>query len=574
MKSLRHFLFISTAALLLCYAGVQKAQAAVLAANKTKILTMYEYNVEGEPVSVTVQELEEPEAPLVWNFTYNSFGNLDDIVLLRPEFNPYEQMDSDDDGFGRITSVAFYDPDTNEPNSCIYFDYHSLGNLAVVHSGYISTADHDIWRLSWAIEDTGNNVEKIVREKKETTAEDQTQMGIITYYDYDCLGRIIKATTGHSGDTTEYQYDPCDPNRLAAIIEPQGQILYEYDANGWLTQCQHYDANYTCCVQYRETDTGQGSTVEVASNTLAAAADPNYTALGQLQLHYDSNNMLTEIRYTTDESEFSVPPAIAAFQYEYDHLGRVTGVTCTSPSPSEPNLVITLDPNIPDTGSYKVTQYEYDSLNRLIWTLDTDGCLTRTVYHDMLSLDSVPRPMLEIKVDLHAPPKLTAPLRHEYDIEGWLLRSSDLRGHYVIHAEKIIAAEQTPFGGGGQYGLHLGGGGQYFVLGGGGSFGLYGGGGQYFFPLGGGGMLGGMLGPFGFDEYANMDVPIETEKVSVGDDEVLQKIKKKVCKKADSKNTVPIGCKETVEGDLTGDCKVDWYDVALVARDWLEDQSP
>jgi hypothetical protein len=29
-----------------------------------------------------------------------------------------------------------------------------------------------------------------------------------------------------------------------------------------------------------------------------------------------------------------------------------------------------------------------------------------------------------------------------------------------------------------------------------------------------------------------------------------------------------------VEGDLTGDCKADFHDLAIVAGSWLQDQSP
>jgi len=149
-----------------------------------------------------------------------------------------------------------------------------------------------------------------------------------------------------------------------------------------------------------------------------------------------------------------------------------------------------------------------------------------------------------------------------------------LDGHMTV-LEDYEAVE----GGGGQYAITLGGGGQYAIdLGGGGQYYFaLGGGGQYsvpLLPLGGGG-IGKMLGMFGFDEYGNTDILIDDEEEA----EVLlaakkKKAKKKISLKATKKKSARLGCQEIVEADLTGDCKVNWYDVAVIAGSWLEDQSP
>jgi len=516
-------------------------------------ITTYVYDANGNLTYII-------EGPNEIAFEYDNNGNLKECVLLTPEHNPLTQMDYD--GMGRVISVGVEDQ-PQEDNYYLYLSYDGLGNLITSRCKYDDVNSITVSLLSWETE----NPKGMVYEKKLDGG--QTKLGLITYYEYDELGRIIKKIKGHSGDTTEYQYDVEDMNRVTTIIEPEGPILYQYDANGRLTGVEHYDNNYDGSFQYTAADIDEDRIITVTSNTVSA--DPNYNKLGKLELRYDSNDMLMRIGYTTDESDLAALSTICTFRYEYDGLGRITKVTCESPP--EPNLVITINPDISEAGSYMVTQYEYDSQGRHIYTVNTCGYLARALYHDMLSQDKAPRAMASVVHDLHAPPKLTV-IWNEYDGEGRLLRSSDLDGHMTV-LEDYEAVE----GGGGQYAITLGGGGQYAIdLGGGGQYYFaLGGGGQYsvpLLPLGGGG-IGKMLGMFGFDEYGNTDILIDDEEEA----EVLlaakkKKAKKKISLKATKKKSARLGCQEIVEADLTGDCKVNWYDVAVIAGSWLEDQSP
>lgn len=520
------------------------------------------------------------------NLIYIGMGGPEDMVLeyadpnrLVKIFRPLSMGDPnivslDYDIFGRLFSVRRHNQEIDERIED-RLGYDGRGNLIEVQSIY---EDPNSFVEGASAVGRGlvplGGPEKIIYEKTETTVDGaKLRIGDITYHEYDDEGRISRKIEGYSGDATLYQYDPFDPNRLASIIEPEGPILYHYDANGRLECSDYSDDNFDYCVQYRESDIADNKIVTLLSNTLSS--DPNYTGLGRLELHYDSDDMLREIHYTAKEIDLATP-SLCSIRYEYDSLNRLTRVHCTSAS--EPNLTVTIDPNIPEGGAYMVTQYEYDSLGRRIYTLTTCGHVARTLYHDMLSLSQAPRAMLEVDVvnpDLHAPPKL---MSYEYDSEGRLLRCSDLMGHYVIF---------SPLGGGGQYLAGLGGGGQYvYTLGGGGQYSVpllpLGGGGQYFFTLGGGGqygLLGGggigkMLGMFGFDEYGNPEILIEEEEVADELEALKKKAKKKISLKAAKKKTAPVGCKEIVEGDLTGDCKADLHDLAVVAGSWLQDQSP
>ncbi len=304
--------------------------------------------------------------------------------------------------------------------------------------------------------------------------------------------------------------------------------------------------------------------------------------LNSLELRYDSNDMLTRIDYTTNESEFASLTTICTFEYEYDDMDRPTRISCQAPN--EPNLVVSIDPNIPNDGDYTVVQCEYDPVTHLYlwsvnaWTL-ADNAITRAIYSDVTAgPDSSDRLMLEIA--LTATNGIPAIISYEYDSTGRRLRSSDLRGGHITVYEDY---EPVGAGGEGQYVVELlpdlGGGGG----GGGCSYGLLGGGGQYYFPLAGGGSFGlyavplgggGSYGLFGFDEYANLDILIEQEQLPDGEGGLISMAKKKVCKKAAKKKTAPTGCKQLLEGDINGDCKVNMFDIAKIADQWLCDYSP
>jgi hypothetical protein len=553
MKSSRYSLLIMVAALYASGAG-SISIAGTTSPQMSGAVTSVQY---GEKITTYVYDEGG-------NLIYISMGGLEDKVLeyadpnrLVRVFRPLSMGDPnivslEYDSFGRLFSVRRHNQEIDERIED-RLGYDGRGNLIEVQSIYEDSNSfvEGAMAVGRGLVPLGGP-EKIIYEKTETTVDGANlRIGDITYHEYDDEGRISRKIEGYSGDEAVYQYDPFEPNRLASIIEPEDSILYHYDSNGRLECSDYSDDNFDYCVQYRESDFAGHRIVKMISDT--NSSDPNLTALGVLGLDYDSNDMLFGISYTTDESAVDVMYVMCVFSYEYDGLGRIIKVTCESPS--EPNLVITIDPDIPDTGAYMVTQYEYDSLGRRIYTFTTCGHVARTLYHDMLSMSQTPRPMLEVDVvnpDLHAPPKL---LSYEYDSEGRLLRCSDLMGHYVVF---------SPLGGGGQYAAGLGGGGQYFfTLGGGGQYGL----------LGGGGGIGKMLGMFGFDEYGNPDILLEDEESSDIFGALKKKVKKKISLKAAKKKTAPVGCKELLEGDLNGDCTINFRDLAVMAGNWLEDQS-
>lgn len=576
MKSSRYSLLIMVAALYVSGAG-SISIAGTTSPRMSGAVTSVQY---GEKITTYVYD---EEGTLI----YIGTGGSEDMVLeysdpnrLMRVFRPLSLGEPNIvslgyDSFGRLFSVRWHNQEIDERIED-RLGYDGRGNLIEVQSIFEDSNSFvdGAMAIGRGLVPLGGP-EKIIYEKTETMVDGaKLQIGDITYHEYDDEGRISRKIEGHSGNATVYQYDPFDPNRLASIIEPEGPILYHYDSNGRLECSDYYDDNYDYCVQRSESDFAGHRIVKMISDT--NSSDPNLTGLGVLGLDYDSNDMLFGISYTADESAVDVLHVMCVFSYEYDGLSRITKVTCESPS--EPNLVITIDPDIPDTGAYMVTQYEYDSLGRRIYTLTTCGHISRTLYHDMLSLSQGPRAMLEVDIvnpDLHAPPKL---LSYEYDSEGRLLRCSDLMGHYVVF---------SPHGGGGQYSAGLGGGQYAFTLGGGGQYSVpllpLGGGGQYFFTLGGGGqysLLGGgggigkMLGMFGFDEYGNPDILLEDEESADIFGALKKKVKKKISLKAAKKKTAPVGCKELVEGDLNGDCTTNFRDLAVMARSWLEDQSP
>jgi len=574
MKSVKYFFFISISLLYVCTFPceavaelVQDTEYAVVQVQYGKVTTTYEYDPNGN-----ITRIESGPNEII--LQYDDNDRL--VACLGPEYNPYEQIDSDDDlGLDRVTAfrARYLNQDGAIEDANVTFTYDAIGRVVAALRA-TDAVNSTKWEIRPGKSDA-NDMERLIYEKKQASVAGVAfEVGSIKYYGYDSSGRVTKIIDGYTGDATEYRFDPCDPNRIKTITEPAGQIQYTYDTNGRLSNIDHYDDNYDSSLQYTTVDSDGDTIITIKSDTLAA--DPNYTRLGKLELCYDSKDMLTRIDYTADESDLAALTTICTFQYEYDSLDRLTRITCLVPD--EPNLVVTIDPNINNNGDYTVVQYEYDPTTHLnLWTVNAwtlgDNALTRSVYNNLAAdLDSSDRLMLEIA--LTAPNGIPAIISYEYDSTGKLLRSSDLGGHNTIYAEKIIGAAQTLLGGGGQYAITLGGGGSYGLFGGGGSFGLYGGGGQYYLPLGHGGGIGKMLGPFGFDEYANLDILIEQEQLPAGGDEVITRAKKKVAKKTAKKKTAPTGCLQALEGDINGDCKVNFIDVAIIANDWLCDQSP
>lgn len=498
---------------------------------------MFEYDTATEKTAERIYRITPAGDINVATFEYDALGRMtDECLWLWKGAEVYDRSR----GFGFIYGI--YD---NRP-----FVHEVLGTLNHVYTEYGDANNITTWSFG---KEPDGKTERVAYEKKNAGVGVPERTGVICYYLTDEEGLLKAITHGYNGESITYEYDSV--GRLTRLVRPDSCISqYQYDANGMLTSYDSSLDDTDATYQY-EYDV-LGRVTRVASTT--TNPDPNYVRLGQLILTYDTNSpgLLKEIGYTTDE-DIPGPSNIVKYEWDLNYDCLVTKVTCVSSNLPEPNLVITIDPCIPETGSYMITQYEYDSSGRLLWMVDTSGKINRTIYNDLLS-DQVIGPMLDVSTSSHGRPDMVSIISYEYDTIGKETdecRWSDLRGRYVTteKSRKQKSAHQIPqpnwWGGGGR-----------FV--------------RYAYGSAREEEPAGKMILLTFDEYGNVDSTIGEKIKSPGDANSPLLRHKVFGKKAEMKKAAYTACKEPVEADLNGDCKVNLKDFAILAGEWLEDQSP
>ncbi len=235
------------------------------------------------------------------------------------------------------------------------------------------------------------------------------ELGRVTDYDYDPLGRLVKITYAvgtndeafeefeydgagnqtavidENGNRTEFAFD--DLNRLTRIVEPDPDgdgpltspvTIFTYDAAGNLE-----------------------TTTDAEQSTIANTYDP----LDRLETTTDEQSNVTRYGYDHVGNLTSVTdPLQHETTYEYDARNRLRsttdpdgGITTYEYDPDD-NLVALVDPVGNRTGFRydardrlvtetdplgESTLYEYDAVNSLIRKTDRNGRITNFVYDDI-----------------------------------------------------------------------------------------------------------------------------------------------------------------------------------------------
>ncbi|NES99667.1 MAG: DUF4114 domain-containing protein [Sphaerospermopsis sp. SIO1G1] len=157
-------------------------------------------------------------------YTFDTVGQLTNIVNYAPDDSVNSQFDYSYDILGRQTGVTTLDGEWT-------YSYDAIGQLtgAVFTSTNAEIANQDI---SYVYDAVGNRIRTIVNtETTEYTTNNLNQYESVgeTVYDYDADGNLISKTEG--GNTWNYEYN--NENRLIRVVEPNGiQTQYEYDALG------------------------------------------------------------------------------------------------------------------------------------------------------------------------------------------------------------------------------------------------------------------------------------------------------------------------------------------------------
>ena len=266
---------------------------------------------------------------------------------------------------GRITQRI--DPLGNASN----YTYDALGNLTAFTdaSGNVTRNEYDSNGKLLRMTDPLGNTTSFIYDAKGNRVSSTDANGKTTRFSYDPMGRLIQVTdaSGKStifgynasgklitvrdanGNTTIYGYDPA--GRVTQTTDPLGKTtIYTYDAKGnaktrtdanGATVTYTYDSTGSLKGKAYPDNTSIAYTYDAAGNLLGVAGPTNsYTYV------YNAAGRLTNV---TDSRGYTV-------SYDYDAAGNRTKMT--------------LQPGTPDQ---RVTNYIYDSANRLTRTTSPAG---------------------------------------------------------------------------------------------------------------------------------------------------------------------------------------------------------
>ncbi|MHC4741360.1 MAG: DNRLRE domain-containing protein [Planctomycetota bacterium] len=458
----------------------------------------------------------------------------------------------DFDPFGRLKSCSTNPAgsDTNRPTE-MEFDYDFRGNLINA-----KTRHSDKGQSSWSFAYDSNDA--LFRRVLDRTDIARITTAQVDYFPHNPAGLLSKLIQGASGDATSYSYDP-----LSRLVEITGvpditMRRYQYNPEGMLSQYQNFENPDLNCTYGYSYDPLNTLPTRIASSTFSP--NPAHARFGQLELSYHSNATIKEVRYSSAESGPTLP--LFTTLYAYDNLGRILRIRCISHEPDVPSIIVTIDPDLPE-GNFMLSNYFYDRLGRLAWTVYSRGYITRTIYHQAPGLRS--KAMLDLHIEEPNRPAFTS---YEYDHSPAPLRTSDLKGHFTKYEYDSLGNRISSC----VLGVHgaegAGGNAQ----------------GQVFRMSANDGLAPDSPLRVESDQYGNfravlrvIDVPPPGEKeyFPPGPGKKTRTTLSRNKKKLRNRPAWEIrrGCSELLKGDCNGDCQVNFFDVACLAHDWLVDKS-
>ncbi len=251
-------------------------------------------------------------------------------------------------------------------------------------------------------------------------------LGIISYYEYDTLGRTTCVVQNYVDGAynsaytdkdiaTTYTYD--DAGQLLTTTDPLGIVThYEYDDLGRLVETIQNYVNGVFNSSYPDEDVITSSTYDKAGNLLTVTdALSNVTSY-----EYDARNRLVEITQADPDGEGALTSPVTTYvyndanqlvsvtdplghatSYAFDGRGRQTTVTLPDPdgggtqtSPVTTTVYDDLNRVVSTTDAESnITEYDYDDLGRLILTTDAEDGETEYAYDAGGQLTSVTDPL-------------------------------------------------------------------------------------------------------------------------------------------------------------------------------------
>ena len=286
---------------------------------------LYEYDDYGDLVSVTDQE------NIKTKFTYNSTHGLLDII--DPLGRKVARTEYDD--AGRVTAII--DADGNR------IEYtHNLGTR-----------------------------QEVVKDRR----------GHTTVFEYDEKGNVVKEVDPY-GKETRYTYDSRG-NKLSEIT-PLGKKTFRYDENNNVLE-ETDELGHSTFYTYNSKNQ-MLTTTDAMNRTYTTVYDEN----GRVHKTFDPLGNKTENQYDENGNLISTTNAKGfVTYYQYDRYGNM--IAEINDSHQKTNYVYDHNGNMIKQTQYKtngagqqleiVTEFIYDSNNRLIKTIDTAGNTTAIEYN-------------------------------------------------------------------------------------------------------------------------------------------------------------------------------------------------
>ncbi len=301
----------------------------------------YEYDSMGN--RILMRDCEGNETVYMHEPVHNNM-----ILMIEPDGDEWHY---DYDAFGNLIEVV--DPLIEAPlDATLTYEYYdSAPHEGLLHRAYDRNGNVTEWTY-----DAEGNVASVV---------DPT--GAVVSYDYDAFGNVLSHTVHNdSGDqVTSYIYDERD--RVVSTTDPLGHTTrYEYDESGNRTtmfECWLDESNYRSQAEYAYDHRGRLISIVEDSGGINRTTQYEYDANDNRIKSIDPSGVATEHHYDpANRVERSVVDAgglALETVYEYDCADNLTGVR---------------DPN------GHVTSYEYDCLHRRVRATDALGGTTDYIY--------------------------------------------------------------------------------------------------------------------------------------------------------------------------------------------------